>query len=127
MLRNLSDKYEHVDLTLRPTADQEIANKMSDYIKIKYPDYKKRGVFFHASYLAIPLDLDPTSTGVNPMHPDGFHKGNLYVWDDWYSREEGGMPFDFLNKDSTWKRDTMYTQAEKVSGAVRQIALFIKQ
>ena len=92
-----------------------------------FSDYKKSGVFFHASYLAVPLDVDPTSPGVNPMQPKGFEKGNMYIWDNWYSVEEGGMPFDLLNKDTTWKRDTMYTQNEKVSGAVRQLALFVKQ
>ena len=112
---------------IRVTADQDIANKMTAYIKTKYPDYKKRGVFFHASYLSVTLDVDPTSPGVNAMHPDGFNKGNLYIWDDWYSKEEGGLPFEALDKDATWKRDTMLTQKEKVSGAVRQLALFIKQ
>ncbi len=127
MLQNLSSKSEHIDLAIRVTADQEIANKLSEYIKTKYPDYKKRGIFFHASYLSVPLDVDPTTTGVNPMHPDGFHKGNLYIWDDWYSKEEGGMPFELLDKDPNWKKDTMLTEKEKVSGAERQLALFIKQ
>lgn len=117
-----------VDTSLRLSADQEIANTMANYIKLKFPDYKNRGTYFHASYLALVLDMDPT----DPNHsvnfpPNGFTKGNIYIWDNWFSVVEGGMNYDNLCNDPNWHKDTLISSNEKRSGDLRQLALFVRK
>ena len=81
-----------IDLNMKLTGDQVIENQLGEYIKSKYPDYKIRGVYFYASYLSVPLDVDPTSPAPNPIHPVGdYPPGSLYIWDNWFSVVEGGM------------------------------------
>ena len=104
-------------LELMPTTDELVENKMTDYIKQKYTDYNNRQIIYHAPYLSVLLNTDPTST-VRNTSPN-----KLYIWDDWYSVVEGGITLDMLRKDTTLVYDTTFTMLTS-SGKARSVALF---
>lgn len=127
-IKKVNNNTEDIDMALKIEPDEQIANTLCDYIKVKYPDYKKRGVYFHTSYLSIPLDVDPTALGDNPMNAvNGFTKGSLYIWDNWYSVVEGGITFESLNNDTTWRRDTVLKANENVPNGLLELALFVRK
>jgi hypothetical protein len=104
---------------LLPSTDELVENKMADYIKQKFPDYKKRKIIYTAPYLSIPLNIDPTATG-----SEGSTASNvLYIWDDWYSVVEGKTTFDMLKKDNDLVYDTTFNMYEK-TGKEKTVALF---
>ena len=113
---------------LTPSADQVIENKMAEYIKVKYADYKKLPIFFNAPYISLALDLDPTGTSNNPMatKQDGNYLPNsLYIWDDWFSVVEGKTTLESITSNNTLKKDTAFSQIDK-GGKLRTVVLFRK-
>ena len=113
---------------LTPSADQVIENKMAEYIKMKYADYKKLPIFFNAPYISLALDLDPTGTSNNPMatKQDGNYLPNsLYIWDDWFSVVEGKTTLESVTSNNTLKKDTAFSQIDK-GGKLRTVVLFRK-
>jgi hypothetical protein len=128
MLVRVNGKAGAAGLDLTLNADQLTENKMADYIKTKYPDYKKQQVFFNAPYLSLALDIDPTNVAHNPMatNQDGnYPASSLYVWDDWYSVIEGGITKESLDKNIAMKRDTAFSQTDR-TGKLKTVVLYRK-
>ncbi|HXP51007.1 MAG TPA: hypothetical protein VN922_13700, partial [Bacteroidia bacterium] len=127
MFVSLAENSGEIDMKMKLSGDQIIDKQMVDYIKNKYPDYKKRGVYFHACFLSLPLDVDPTAPAPNPMYPVGdYPPGSIYIWDNWFSVVEGGISLDSINNNKTMKRDTNFILKEP-GGHEYITALYIKK
>jgi len=104
---------------LQLSTDELVENKMADYIKQKFPDFKNRKVIYAAPYLSIPLNIDPTAS----KNKDNTTNNVLYIWDDWYSVVERNTTFDMLKRDNSLVYDTTFSLREK-TGKEKTVALF---
>ena len=118
MIARYSGNIGTAGFDLKPSTDELVENKMADYIKQKYPDYKNLQLLYNAPYLSLALDIDPVE---RPTKAASSTK--LYIWDDWYSAQEGKTTLNMLQNDKTYIQDTVFTLANW-NGNEKAIALF---
>jgi hypothetical protein len=110
-------------------SDQITDEKLADYMKQKYPDYRNRTIFFDATYLAVALDVDPFNEEKHKWHVNNYDTlspGSLYIWDDWFSVVEGQVSLQQLTNDTALVRDTSFSQPNE-DGNPRIVVLFRKK
>lgn len=77
-------------------ADQAAEDRLGQYVKTNFPDYKNRLFYYQACYLSLALDVnyfDTTKHRIlyNSFQENKFFTGNFIVWDDWFARVDGGV------------------------------------
>ena len=120
--------YTKYDFTLY--ADQVAAEKMANYIKKNYPDYKKYQIYADASYLYLTLDLDPFALHrdhTNSLYPgDNYHPHSMIIWDGWYSGFEAGIHIDTLRNNKTLK-EISHFETQGRWGDKYNVVLFMRE
>ncbi len=117
-----------VGLAIKLSTDEVAENKIAAYIKNKYPDYKNH-VYFKASYLCVALDVDPYDLEKGPLatrQDNSYPANSLFIWDDWFAGEEGGITPLTLNRDKTMVRDTSFSEVG-AEGKSRIVTLYLKK
>ncbi|MES2882052.1 MAG: hypothetical protein V4676_07885, partial [Bacteroidota bacterium] len=87
--------------SLKP--DQVAEDRLANFVKINYPNYKDHLFYYEACYVSVALGINFFDTTkhqrlLGSFEKNNFAKGSFIVWDDWFAPQEGRVKeADLLN------------------------------
>jgi glycosyltransferase involved in cell wall biosynthesis len=117
------------DFTLK--ADQEAEQRLGDFVKQQYPDYKKTVFYYEPCYLSVTLDIDYFDTSrhkrlLNAFEENKFPDKCFVIWDDWFAVVEGHVELKKIEEDPRFEFIKSFEQAD-YWGKIRQVRLYRKK
>lgn len=116
--------------TLSASPHQECCQIVTHEIKKEFPDYQNRQIFCSSPLIHFYLDLDPFGPMTGELSRVSerrrkFPRGNLLIWDSYYSGFHSGIPHSELDQDSRYRfvkeMDCDIAQPEHLSFRIYEI------
>ncbi len=117
------------DLTLK--ADQQAEQRLADYVKRDFPDYKNYVFYYEPCYLSVTLDINYFDTArhkrlLGAFEENKFSTGQFFIWDDWFAPVEGHVPLEQIENNPGFLYLKSFEEKD-YWGKTRTVKLFRKK